>query len=112
MGPTHELNSVVFGAPNPWPDSQLLPGWQLFMEEYHAAMTALALRLLGYMARALGIDPDFFDQNFSTPTSTLRLLHYYPHTDYEHGEIGAGAHTDYGGLTILLQGTGGLQVRV
>ena len=51
-----------------------------------------------------------FDQNFSTPTSTLRLLHYYPHTDYEHGEIGVGAHTDYGGLTILLQGIGGLQV--
>ena len=103
MGPAHtdRINSKVFGAKTPY--SEHLPNtWQQFMETYHQDMTQLGLRLLSLIGESLGLDPEFFPKAFTTPVSTLRLLHYYSRTDYIKGEIGAGAHTDYGGLTILL----------
>eukprot|EP00656_Telonema_subtile_P030077 TRINITY_DN3310_c0_g1_i2.p1 TRINITY_DN3310_c0_g1~~TRINITY_DN3310_c0_g1_i2.p1 ORF type:complete len:399 (-),score=100.38 TRINITY_DN3310_c0_g1_i2:1150-2346(-) len=111
MGPEHwdSIASPVFGVDTPWPDG-LPEHWRQTMAAYHTQMTALALRLLEYIGEALGLPSGFFTQAFEHPVSTLRTLHYYSHTDYVAGEVGAGAHTDYGGLTILLQGTGGLQV--
>ena len=56
--------------------------------------------------------PTYFDSLSDNPVTTLRMLHYWPLTckDFEK-KISAGAHTDYGCCTILLQDrTGGLQV--
>jgi len=109
LGPS-STESAIFGHRTPFPAESLLPGYELQMNEYHTAMIGLGRRLLGLMALSLGLAGDYFDDKFSRPVSTLRTLHYYPKTNYQKGEVGAGAHTDYGGLTILLQGTGGLQV--
>ena len=103
-------DSKVFGTPTPWPEEKLVPGYRENMNQYHAQLRGLAMRLLSLMALSLGLPADHFESRFSVPVSTLRTLHYYPKTNYKEGEIGAGALTDYGGLTILLQGTGGLQV--
>ena len=61
----------------------------------------------------MDLDLDFFTDRFTTHNSTLRLIHYPPldqppATD----RLRAGAHTDYGALTILLpqDRPGGLQV--
>ncbi|ORY07607.1 Clavaminate synthase-like protein [Basidiobolus meristosporus CBS 931.73] len=43
--------------------------------------------------------------------SVLRMLHYFPLTEAVNEDIRAGAHTDYGSLTLLFQnGISGLQI--
>ena len=97
-------------GPNRHPD---LPGWEVLMEQHYLDMQALAQTLLRAMTLALGIEREFFDQRFHEPVSVLRLIHYPPrHTASSAEQQGAGAHTDYGCITLLYQDTaGGLQVR-
>jgi len=65
------------------------------------------------IALALGIERDFFDARFAEPISVFRMIHYPPrHTARSADQPGAGAHTDYGCVTLLYQDdAGGLQVR-
>ncbi|WP_263263157.1 2-oxoglutarate and iron-dependent oxygenase domain-containing protein [Pseudomonas sp. RIT-PI-S] len=97
-------------GPNRHPD---LPGWQALLEQHYRDMQALAQTLLRAMTPALGVGPDFFDQRFEQPVSVLRMIHYPPrHTATCPDQQGAGAHTDYGCVTLLYQDSaGGLQVR-
>lgn len=97
-------------GPNRHPD---LPGWAALMEQHYADMQALAQTLLRAIALALGIERDFFDARFAEPISVFRMIHYPPrHTARSPDQPGAGAHTDYGCVTLLYQDdAGGLQVR-
>ncbi|WLH12094.1 2-oxoglutarate and iron-dependent oxygenase domain-containing protein [Pseudomonas hefeiensis] len=97
-------------GPNRHPD---LVGWEPLMEQHYRDMQALAQTLLRAMTLALGIERDFFDTRFNEPVSVLRLIHYPPrHTASSAEQQGAGAHTDYGCITLLYQdAAGGLQVR-
>ncbi|WP_158156586.1 2-oxoglutarate and iron-dependent oxygenase domain-containing protein [Pseudomonas sp.] len=97
-------------GPNRHPE---LPGWQALMEGHYRDMQALAQTLLRAIALALDIEEDFFDQRFKDPVSVLRMIHYPPRqTASSADQQGAGAHTDYGCITLLYQDSaGGLQVR-
>lgn len=97
-------------GPNRHPE---LPGWAALMEQHYADMQALAQTLLRAIALALGIKRDFFDARFAEPISVFRMIHYPPrHTARSADQPGAGAHTDYGCVTLLYQDdAGGLQVR-
>uniref|UniRef100_A0A0G4FTF2 Fe2OG dioxygenase domain-containing protein n=1 Tax=Chromera velia CCMP2878 TaxID=1169474 RepID=A0A0G4FTF2_9ALVE len=99
-------------GPNVWPPEDVLPGWRRGMEQYYEKMTALGHRLLRLVARSLQIEPDFFDAKFRPGMRWLRPLHYAPQkSDVEKGVLGAGEHTDYGMLTILLtDGIRGLEI--
>lgn len=90
-----------------------MPGWESLMEQHYVDMQALAQTLLRAMTLALGIERDFFDSRFKEPVSVLRMIHYPPrHTASTEDQQGAGAHTDYGCITLLYQdAAGGLQVR-
>ena len=80
---------------------------------YYQNMEGLAAHLLGLFALALDLPPDWFESKIDRHRSALRALNY-PKLDVPlaAGEVRAGAHTDYGSMTILLQdGVGGLQVR-
>ena len=61
----------------------------------------------------LGLESDFFESKLDKPNATLRLLHYPPVTSPPpDGQLGAGAHTDYGNVTLLAtDAVGGLMVR-
>lgn len=96
--------------PTPYPD---LPGFQDAWTAYYAEMEALAARIMRAFATALHLDEDFFDPAVAYPISALRALNY-PATGAveDPDQQRAGAHSDYGTLTILLPqaGRGGLQV--
>jgi isopenicillin N synthase-like dioxygenase len=80
---------------------------------YYRAMEGLAARIMRVFAVALNLPENFFDDFIDTPISALRALNY-PETliPPQPGQLRAGAHTDYGSLTILLPqaGSSGLQI--
>jgi isopenicillin N synthase-like dioxygenase len=86
-------------APTLWPD---LPGFREAWEAYYRALEDLAARVMRAMAMALGLPETFFDSYLRAPVSALRAL-YYPAMPEAAlpGQQRAGAHTDYGSLTIL-----------
>jgi isopenicillin N synthase-like dioxygenase len=99
-------------APNPWPEG--LPGWRDDVSAYFDTMDALSRTVLRGLALSLDIAEDFFEPGLALPMSSVRLLHYPPHpTAHPDRELGAGAHTDWGLITILTQdGAGGLEVQL
>ncbi len=98
-------------GPNPWPDD--LPWFREPVEAFYAAARDLTERLLSMIAVGLGLAPDAFAGYHRTPIATMRLLHYPPATAKTvDDQVGAGAHTDWGAITVLAQDeVGGLQVR-
>jgi isopenicillin N synthase-like dioxygenase len=101
----------AFG-PTPWPPA--LPELEPAMRAYFEAMDALARRLLSLMALALDQPHDFFEPFVDHAPGALRALDYPDLGDRRPapGQLRAGAHTDYGTLTILRQddAPGGLEV--
>ena len=73
---------------------------------------AAATELLKVCAVAIGQKENFFSDTHSGENATLRILHYpsiNPRLGL--GQMGAGAHSDYGSITFLFQqGVGGLQI--
>jgi isopenicillin N synthase-like dioxygenase len=113
LDPGHPLvrAGTPLHGPNQWPRN--LPGWQAVMQAYYNEMEALGRRLMQAFALALGLEEGYFDRWLNTPMTTLGLLHYPPQQGrITEAQLGAGAHSDYGCLTMLAQDSaGGLQVR-
>lgn len=100
-----------FFGPNPIPEK--IERFRAVFDEYHAEMMRLARQLISAIAISLDLPADYFEKLQRKPI-TIQRLSYYPSQSGEItiGEIGTGAHTDYGFLTILSQDTnGGLQVQ-
>ena len=82
------------------------------MERYYDLMFNLSLIVIEILAAGLPYGPNVFDEFTSNDAvASLRLLHYPPQTSDAANQLGAGAHTDFGAITLLLQDDiGGLQV--
>ena len=95
---------------NQWPP---LAGFREQTLAYQAAMRSLGDRVLALLALSLELPEDFFAPFYDMPGTTLRLLCYPPHPRAaQANQLGAGAHTDWGGVTLLAQDSlGGLEVR-
>lgn len=97
-------------APNVWPD---LAGFQAAWERYFETMSELARQLMAMFAVGLKLPIEFFEPTIDRHISMLRALHYPNQPDDPlPGQLRAGAHSDYGSLTIVRQEDrpGGLQV--
>ncbi|CAA0838624.1 2-oxoglutarate (2OG) and Fe(II)-dependent oxygenase superfamily protein [Striga hermonthica] len=103
-----------FYSPNIWPNEDILPGWRQTMEKYHQEALEVARAVSRLIALALDLNIDFFDQPelLGNPIATLRLLHYEDRTsEPDKGIFGAGAHSDYGLITLLAtEDVDGLQI--
>jgi isopenicillin N synthase-like dioxygenase len=109
----HQEEISPFFGPNLMPSESELPDFRETCEAYHSAMMALARKLVSAFALGLGLPADYFEALQHNPITIQRLLHYPSQEGaVSQEEIGIGAHTDYGVLTILSQDSvGGLQVR-
>lgn len=103
------LSGEPFRGVNVWPAD---PAFREAMLAYYGAVHALSVNLHHAIARDLGLDEGFFDAHFTAPLATLRVLRYPAAPDADDGELGAGAHTDYGSVTLLMtDGEAGLEVQ-
>lgn len=105
------FNAGADAAANVWPaaPAALRPA----ITAYFQAMTRLAEGLMRVFAVALDLPEDYFANKVDRPQSFLRVINYpAPQTEPLPGQLRAGAHSDYGTLTILLSENvaGGLQV--
>jgi isopenicillin N synthase-like dioxygenase len=110
--PTIDAMEASLRSPNLWPAD--LPEFKPAWEAYFVAMSDLADRLMSLFALGLELPADFFADKIDESPSALRAINYpEQRAATEAGQLRAGAHTDYGTLTILRQelGQGGLQVR-
>jgi isopenicillin N synthase-like dioxygenase len=94
-----------------WPAG--LPGFVEQMTLYHHQMRALGGQLMQLIALSLELSENYFESAFTDAAYAVRLLRYPPQSAVgANNQLGAGAHTDWGAITLLYQdNSGGLEVR-
>ena len=97
---------------SPWPAA--LPELQVAWTRHYAELAGLTERIMSLFARGLQLPADFFAARIDRPANAIRAIRYPARSaPPEQGQFRAGAHTDYGTLTLLRQDTvGGLQVQL
>jgi isopenicillin N synthase-like dioxygenase len=95
---------------NQWP-----PGMDAFKAAqvtYFQTMRALAHRMLPVFALALDLPKDYFEADFTGPSSIVRLIEYAPQLEDEADKFGFAPHTDGSFITFLPRSKfPGLEVR-
>lgn len=119
IGPAADVNLPYYRAPgsrshfapNLWP--QEIQGFQQAWQAYWAAMTGLSETIMRLFAHALDLDENFFTPAIDRHISILSAMYYPDQSEAPRpGQLRAGAHTDFGTMTILKPDSapGGLQV--
>ncbi|WP_407289058.1 isopenicillin N synthase family dioxygenase [Streptomyces sp. BP-8] len=86
---------------NIWPS---VPGFRQAVEEWCARAGGLARQLTGIFAHALGLEEGYFAPFTDHSLDVLRMNHYprpERETVLDRDQMGMGAHTDYGIVTVL-----------
>ncbi|OWB55044.1 hypothetical protein B5S28_g907 [[Candida] boidinii] len=112
----HPLFGKINCGPNQWPEliegsKEEAENFQKAVMDYREQVLKLGTLVLKVIALGLGCDETFFNEFLVDPIAIVRLLHY-PKKDFvSESDRGIGAHTDFGAITLLLQGeVSGLQV--
>lgn len=98
-------------APNLW--ATQIPDFKTSWSEYFGVMSQLSADLMKLFALGLKLPEDFFQDKIDRHISMFRVLSYPDQVEApEPGQLRAGAHSDYGSLTIVRveNKPGGLQV--
>lgn len=108
----HRQRAAGWFAPNVWPADQ--PALRQALERYYRSMESLAADLMRLFALALHLPEDYFQDKIDRHISSLCVNHYpAPDGPPLPEQWRAGAHTDYGSLTIVAPtvAPGCLQIR-
>ena len=108
----------VEGFPNQWPDRFDEEGmvFRHTMMKFFDECKEMHRLVMSAIAMGMGLEESYFDNFVSNGDNNLRLLHYPPVKkevfERNKGQVRAGAHSDYGSITLLFQDMrGGLQVQ-
>ncbi len=95
-------------VPNRWPNEpvRMREVLNAFFDSVHQCSWGI----LQALAISLGESAGFFTRNFNRPTSRGSLI-YYPADEKANGTYGVSPHSDFGCLTMLLQGGPGLSAQ-
>ncbi|KAG6335108.1 hypothetical protein ID866_3977 [Astraeus odoratus] len=100
---------------NKWPKESDLPGFKSTMLQFFQTCHELHMVVMKSIALGLDLKEDYFDNKINQQYHNLRLLSYPPIRTKllsQEGQARAGAHSDYGTLTLLFQDSvGGLEVQ-
>ncbi|OVA06777.1 Oxoglutarate/iron-dependent dioxygenase [Macleaya cordata] len=92
-----------------WPDNP--PNYREVAKEYLEEVWKLAMKIWGAISEGLGLDRDYIEKSLGEGCQIV-ASNYYPPCPEPHLTLGLSAHSDHGGLTILMQNeVDGLQVR-
>jgi isopenicillin N synthase-like dioxygenase len=108
---TFTMRNALAVAMHParWPDADFRT---TALAVYEAALSA-AYGIMRILAACLELPAEFFTERHRGENVTLRFLHYPANLQVKSfAQLGAGAHTDYGSITLLFQDdVGGLELR-
>ncbi|KAK0206702.1 Clavaminate synthase-like protein [Desarmillaria ectypa] len=100
---------------NQWPEEADAPGFKKTMLNFFQTCHYLHVDIMRSIALGLDLDERYFDNKINDQNHNLRLLSYPPIQRKlleGDGQARAGAHSDYGSLTLLFQDqVGGLEVQ-
>ncbi|KDN36035.1 hypothetical protein RSAG8_11121, partial [Rhizoctonia solani AG-8 WAC10335] len=100
---------------NRWPDTKDAPEFKKTFLSFFQTCHELHAEVMSSIALGLGLGEQFFDKLIHEQYHNLRLLSYPPISRdalLKEGQARAGAHSDYGTLTLLFQDqVGGLEVQ-
>jgi isopenicillin N synthase-like dioxygenase len=90
-------------ARNIWPTDDVAPIFRPGAEAWFDSVGRLARRVTSIIARGLGLSDDFFTTRTDHSIDVLRMVNYAlpPGAQLEPEQLGMGAHTDYGIVTVL-----------
>ena len=96
--PGLDLDEGDYGL-NVWPD---VPGFRSAVEGWFAAAQGVAQTMTRVFGRALGLGEEYLTQFTDHSVDVLRMVHYrLPAAEPGPEQVGMGAHTDYGIVTVL-----------
>lgn len=106
------------GLPNHWPDRFDSEGaeFRMIMQDFFLQCKELHKLVMSAIGTGMRLGEAYFDDFVRVGDNTLRLLHYPPVKREvfakNKDQVRAGAHSDYGSITLLFQDMrGGLQVQ-
>ncbi|MCO5561087.1 hypothetical protein L7F22_014708 [Adiantum nelumboides] len=97
--------------PSKWPTRPTL--WRETMDEYSQHLAKLGYKMLEAISTTLDVSPNTLKESFGDHINLALRVNFYPSCPQPNLTLGLSAHSDPGGLTILLQDeqVSGLQVR-
>lgn len=105
------------GMPNIWLPDGVLPGlskYSVYLCLLQKICHKASLHILEAMACGMKLSPSHFTSAFTVSDNQIRLAHYpsIPRNDLEEEKVARiGAHSDFGGITLLFpDDVGGLEV--
>ncbi|KAF8913765.1 Clavaminate synthase-like protein [Gymnopilus junonius] len=100
---------------NQWPSEDAVPGFKQNILDFYETCHELHVQVMRSIALGLDLQEHFFDHKIDEKCHNLRLLSYPAMKSSllkDDGQARAGAHSDYGTLTLLFQDeVGGLEVQ-